>query len=137
MGKVFSEYFGFHRLLHNHHRQHLLTCGRHNRPNSGRSTKWTQSHPVRKILVILLLLIPLIPYSYGVEVFHFSLDLYTIGMTPWTSDRPVADLYLNTGQHKHRINAHTRIKHPCPKWDSRSQRPSERRQFMPRAARLP
>jgi hypothetical protein len=38
--------------------------------------------------------------------------------------------YLNTRQHKHR--------HPCFKWDSnpRSQRLSERRQFMPQTARL-
>jgi hypothetical protein len=36
--------------------------------------------------------------------------------------------YLNTIQHKHNINAHTHIKHPCPERDSnpRSQRPSER-----------
>jgi hypothetical protein len=34
--------------------------------------------------------ISLTPYSYGVEVFHFSLDLYTIGKNPRTSDRPVA-----------------------------------------------
>jgi hypothetical protein len=45
---------------------------------------------------------------------------------------PSQGLYLNTGQHKHRINAHTHTKHPFPKWNSnpRSQRPSERRQFM-------
>jgi hypothetical protein len=38
-------------------------------------------------------------------------------------------LYLKTGQHKRRINTHT--KHPCPEWDSspRSQRPIERKQF--------
>jgi hypothetical protein len=44
---------------------------------------------------------------------------------------PSQGLYLDTGQNKHRINVHT--KHPCPRWDSnpRSQRPSERRQFMP------
>jgi hypothetical protein len=38
--------------------------------------------------------------------------------------------YLNTEQHKYRINAH---RHPCLEWDSnpRSQRSSERRQFMP------
>jgi hypothetical protein len=42
--QVFSEYFGlpcqssFHQLLHNHH--HLVQ-----QANSGRSTKWTQSHP--------------------------------------------------------------------------------------------
>jgi hypothetical protein len=41
-------------------------------------------------------------------------------------------LYLNTGQHKH-THTYTHPKHPCPKWDSnpRSQRLSERRQFMP------
>jgi hypothetical protein len=46
--------------------------------------------------------ISLIPYSYGVEVFHFSLDLYTNSSTPWTSDRPVA----RPLQHKHRIRTH-------------------------------
>jgi hypothetical protein len=48
-------------------------------------------------------------------------------------------LYLIIEQHKHRINAyththtHTHSKHTCPEWDSnpRSQRPSERRRFMP------
>jgi hypothetical protein len=40
--------------------------------------------------IIISLSIPLIPYSYSVEVSIFSLDLYTIGGTPWTSDRPVA-----------------------------------------------
>jgi hypothetical protein len=45
-GQVFSEYFGFpcqssfHRLLHNHH--HLSSGA-----SSGRSTKWTQSHPTK------------------------------------------------------------------------------------------
>jgi hypothetical protein len=52
--------------------------------------------------------IPLIPYSYGVEVFHFSLDLYTIRRTPWTSDRPVTrplPKYRTTQTHNKR--AHT------------------------------
>jgi hypothetical protein len=40
-------------------------------------------------MIFFFIFIPLIPYFYGVEVFHFSLDLYTIGRTPWTSDRPV------------------------------------------------
>jgi hypothetical protein len=48
-------------------------------------------------------------------------------------------LYLNTRQHKHRINAHTHThtKHSCLEWDSnpRSQRSSERRHFMPQTAR--
>jgi hypothetical protein len=41
-------------------------------------------------------------------------------------------LYLNTGKHKHRLNAQTHTKHASLKWDSnlRSQHPSERRQFM-------
>jgi hypothetical protein len=43
-------------------------------------------------LHFLMFFIPisLIPYSYVVEVFHFSLDLYTIDKTPWTGDQPVA-----------------------------------------------
>jgi hypothetical protein len=51
---------------------------------------------------------------------------------------PSQGLYLNTGQHKHR-KTRTHTKHPCPKWDSnpRSQRPSERKQFMPQTARPP
>jgi hypothetical protein len=48
LGQVFSKYFGFpcqfafHRLLHNHH--HLSPGA----GTIGRSTKWTQSHPMRK-----------------------------------------------------------------------------------------
>jgi hypothetical protein len=47
---------------------------------------------------------------------------------------PSQSRYINTGQHKHRINAH---RHPCLQWDLKpqSQRPSERRQFMPQTAR--
>jgi hypothetical protein len=69
--------------------------------------------------------IPLMPYSYGVEVLFYSLDVYTIGRTPWTSDRPVARP-LPKYRTIHRKN-------PCSKWDSnpRSQRRRERRQFMP------
>jgi hypothetical protein len=60
---------------------------------------------------------------------HFS---QTVGLI-WGEIRPSQDLYLNTGQHKHRINAYTNTKSPCLEWDSnpRSQRPSERRQFRP------
>jgi hypothetical protein len=49
---------------------------------------------------------------------------------------PLQGSYLYTGQHKHRRNvrthAHTQ-RHPCLEWYSnpRSQRSSERRQFMP------
>jgi hypothetical protein len=47
---------------------------------------------------------------------------------------PTQGRYLHTGEHKHRINAH---RHPCLEWDSnpRSQRSSERRQFMPQTVR--
>jgi hypothetical protein len=46
--------------------------------------------------------------------------------------RPSQGRYLHTLEHKHRINAYT-LKHPCLEldWNLRSQRPSERRQFMP------
>jgi hypothetical protein len=37
-----------------------------------------------------------------------SLIFYTDGRTPWTGDQPVArPKPTHTGQHKHRINAHT------------------------------
>jgi hypothetical protein len=76
--------------------------------------------------------IPLIPYSYGVGVLFYSSDLYTIGRTPWTSDRPDARPLP-----KYRTTK-TPHKRPCPEWDSnaRSLTPSERRQFMPPATRL-
>jgi hypothetical protein len=53
--KVFSEYFGFpcqfsfHRLLQTHH---LSSGGWYNRPNSGRRTKWTQSHPTPQFFTL-------------------------------------------------------------------------------------
>jgi hypothetical protein len=49
-GHVFSKYFGFpcqfsfHRLLHTS----SIIRGWYNRPISGRHTKWTQSHPIRR-----------------------------------------------------------------------------------------
>jgi hypothetical protein len=49
--------------------------------------------------IIFFISIPPIPYSYGIEVFIFTLDLYT----PWTSVRPV----VRPLHHKHRINTHT------------------------------
>jgi hypothetical protein len=39
---------------------------------------------------LFFLSIPLIPYSFGVEVFHFSLYLYMIGRNRWTSYRPIS-----------------------------------------------
>jgi hypothetical protein len=57
---------------------------------------------------------------------HFSQTVGLLGRVI----SPSQGLYLITGPTKHRKNAYT--KHPCLKWDSnpRSQRPSERRQFM-------
>jgi hypothetical protein len=51
--------------------------------------------------------IPLMPYSYGVEVCIF-LWIYTqsVGLLGRVIG-PSQGLYLNTGQHKHRIDAHT------------------------------
>jgi hypothetical protein len=51
--------------------------------------------------------IPLIPYSYGVEVFIFHW-IYTqsVGLLGRVIG-PSEGLYLNTGQHKHGINVHT------------------------------
>jgi hypothetical protein len=53
--------------------------------------------------------------------FHFSLDLFRIGRTPWTSDRPVArppPKYRTTQTQNIRTHTHAYTKHPCPKWDS-------------------
>jgi hypothetical protein len=49
--------------------------------------------------------------SYGVELFNFSLDLYTIGRTPWMSDRPQKASTLiqnntNTEKRAHTPNIH-------------------------------
>jgi hypothetical protein len=52
LGQIFSEYFGFHcnfplhRLLQNPHLS--SEADTISQTNIGRSTKWTQSHPVRK-----------------------------------------------------------------------------------------
>jgi hypothetical protein len=55
---------------------------------------------------------------------QFLNQFCTDGRTPWTWDQSVAGRYLHTGKRTHR--------HPCLEWDSnpRSQRSSERRQFM-------
>jgi hypothetical protein len=83
---------------------------------------------------LLLLLIWLDGPSLRLGRFFSFLIPYTVGRTPWAGNQPVAGPLLHKEQHKHRINAH---RHPCLEWDSnpRSQRPSERRQFMPQTAR--
>jgi hypothetical protein len=66
------------------------------------------------------------------RVFSFVI-LYTVGLLG-RQISPSQGRYLHTEQHNHRPNAH---RHPCLEWDSnpRSQRSSERRQFMPYIAR--
>jgi hypothetical protein len=92
------------------------------------------------------------PYSY-IEAtqqirFHFVsyLFIYSSFVGPWPlfhflnprllgrGISPSQGRYLHTEQHRHRENAY---RHPCLEWDSnpRSQRSSERRQFMPQTAR--
>jgi hypothetical protein len=63
----------------------------------------------------------------------FFFFLHTVGLL-WRVISPSQGRYLHTGQHKHRINAHT---YPCLEWDSNSQSQlsSERRQFLPQNAR--
>jgi hypothetical protein len=63
--------------------------------------------------VCFLISNPLIPHSYGVEVFHFSLWLHTqsVGLRGRLIG-PSQGLYLNTGQNKHRINVHTHTSTP-------------------------
>jgi hypothetical protein len=59
---------------------------------------------------------------------HFT---QTVGLLGRVTS-PSQGRYLNTGQHKHRINTSHTTKHPCLEWDSkpRSQHPSERSQFI-------
>jgi hypothetical protein len=55
--------------------------------------------------IIFSFLLLLLLWNIGlISQFH---DYFTGGRTPWTGDQLVAILYLNTGQHKHRINAYT------------------------------
>jgi hypothetical protein len=49
------------------------------------------------------------PFVRSWRHLQFRNLFYIDGGTPWTSDQPVAGSYLHTGQHKHRINAHTDI----------------------------
>jgi hypothetical protein len=79
--------------------------------------------------------------NYGSEALCWALVLfvsflifYTVGRTPWMEISSLQGLYLHTGQHKHRINAH---RHPCLKWDSnpRSQCSNEWRKVMTKTAR--
>jgi hypothetical protein len=68
------------------------------------------------------------PLFQFIEIFTQSVELLGRGISLSQG------LYLHTGQHKHRINAH---RHPCFKWNSnpRSQCFRGRRQFLPSTAR--
>jgi hypothetical protein len=64
--------------------------------------------------------------------FFSFLILYTVDRTPRTGDPPVAKP-LPTRRTTQTQNKRTQYRHPCFEWDTnpRSQRSSERRQFMP------
>jgi hypothetical protein len=63
---------------------------------------------------------------------NFSLYLHKIIRIPWMSDRPLPEYRTTQIQNKC-----THTKYPCHKWDwnPRSQRPRERREFIPETAR--
>jgi hypothetical protein len=64
---------------------------------------------------------------------HFSQTVRLLGRVI----SPSQGRYLNAGQHKHRINAYTRqTSMPRMEFDPRSQRPSERWQFMSYSATI-
>jgi hypothetical protein len=79
-------------------------------------TKWN--------LCLLALQPPLDPGP----IFSFMIILQTAGLLGRVISSSQV-LYLNTGQHKHRIK---HAKYPCLVWDSnpRSRLPNERKQFM-------
>jgi hypothetical protein len=65
-------------------------------------------------------------------LFFILITLQTVGLLGRVISSSQG-LYLNTRQHKHRINIHTHTKHPCLMLDSnpQSRLPSEQRQYMP------
>jgi hypothetical protein len=81
------------------------------------------------------------PFYYGSTALYWALAAFSVILSytrsvelPGRGISLSQDRYLHAGQQKHNLNAH---KHPCLEWDSnqRSQRSSERRQFMPYTAR--
>jgi hypothetical protein len=81
--------------------------------------------------IILLLLLWLYSPLLGLGRFFSYFIPYTVGIIPWTRDQPVARP-LPTHRTTQTQNKRTQYRHPCLEWDSnpRSQRSSERRQFM-------
>jgi hypothetical protein len=49
------------------------------------------------------------PFVGPWPLLQFRNIFYTDGRTPWRVISPSQDHYLHTGQHKHRINAHTNV----------------------------
>jgi fatty acid desaturase len=85
-------------------------------------------------ILLLLLLFWLYSPLLGLGRFFSFLILYTVGMTPWTGDQPVArPLPAHRTTTTQTQSKRTQYRHPCLEWDSNpgSQRLSERRQFMP------
>jgi hypothetical protein len=98
------------------------------------SHHWTlYSLAANSVVKNVYISLPLILYSYGVEIIIF-LWIYTQSLELFGREiGPSQGLCPNKGRHKHRkththTHPHTHIKHQYPKWDSspRSQRPSER-----------
>jgi hypothetical protein len=85
-------------------------------------------------VLLLLLLLLLWLYSPLLDLGHFFsfLILFTVGRIPCTGDQTVAGL-LPTHKTTQTQNKRTQYRHQCLEWDSnpRSQRSSERKQFMP------
>jgi hypothetical protein len=84
------------------------------------------------VLLLLLLLLWLYSPLLGLGLFLSFLILYTVGRTLWMGDQPVARP-LPTHRTTQTHNKRTQYSHPCLGWDlnPRSQRSSERRQFIP------
>jgi hypothetical protein len=108
-----------------------IQCPKHYVLNKNRTMDYIQKH---NISIMINFLYPFLFYCTLTvsRFFHFLwICTQSAGLLGRVMD-PSQGHYLNTEQHKHR-KTHTHTKHPCPKWNSnpRSQRPSERRQFMP------
>jgi hypothetical protein len=71
------------------------------------------------VTIISLIFSPALELPWALPSDFQFYDLFTDGRTPCRSDQPVArPLYLNTGQHKHRINTDTyQISMPCVRFE--------------------
>jgi hypothetical protein len=109
-----------------------------------RINRFCKLHTVSQIYLIRTFFLPIDP------LLKSSLPYWSIGLIAQFLDLSQAvgllgrvissskNLYLNTGQHKHR-KILTHNKHPCPRRDSnpQSRPPSYQRLFMPQIPRLP